>query len=326
MQHTINGVSRRSVANEAETPDLLHGYLSGRQCDAKVRHFLDAAMADNTLRAYRTDLNHFIKWGGEIPATPECVATYLAQHAESNSCSSLSRRIVAIGWAHHEAGLPSPTQSALVRATMQGIRRSKGSAIRQVAPLQKSELLQMVKGMKGIRGLRDKALLLVGFASALRRSELVSLDLNDVVFSDEGMVICLKRSKTDQVGQGRTIAIPNVKGRHSPVLALRAWIAAAEIASGPLFRRISRADNVLPNRLTGQAVAMLVKQHAAAIGLDSTRVAGHSLRAGFVTNAARSGASSTSIRRQTGHKSDGMLQRYIRESGLFSDNPNLKIW
>lgn len=304
----------------------LSAYLSGQQCDAKVRQFLDAAMADNTLRAYRTDLKHFMEWGGAIPATPECVATYLAQHAESNSCSSLSRRIVAIGWAHHEAGLASPTQSALVRATMQGIRRSKGSAIRQVAPLQKSELLQMVKGLKGIRGLRDKAVLLIGFASALRRSELVSLDVNDVVFSDEGMVIRLKRSKTDQVGQGRTIAIPNVKGRNSPVQALRAWITAAEIASGPIFRRISRADNVLPNRLTGQAVAMLVKQHAAAIGLDSTHVAGHSLRAGFVTNAARSGASSTSIRRQTGHKSDGMLQRYIRESGQFSDNPNLKIW
>lgn len=304
----------------------LSAYLSGQHCDAMVRQYLGAALADNTLRAYRTDLKHFTAWGGGIPATPECVATYLAQHAKSNSCSTLSRRIIAIAWAHSDVGLVSPTHSALVRATMQGIRRSQGRAVRQVAPLQKVELLRMVNGLKGIRGLRDKAILLVGFASALRRSELVSLDLSDVAFSDEGMVIHLKRSKTDQVGQGRTIAIPNIKGRHSPVLALRAWIAAAELESGPLFRRISRADNVLPYRLTGQAVAILVKQYVEEIGLDSTCFAGHSLRAGFVTNAARRGASTTSIRRQTGHKSDGMLQRYIRESEVFSDNPNLKIW
>ena len=304
----------------------LSAYLSGQQCDAMVRQYLGAALAENTQRAYRADLKHFTAWGGGIPATPECVATYLAQHAKLNSCSTLSRRVIAIAWAHSDVGLVSPTHSALVRATMQGIRRSQGRAVRQVAPLQKDELLQMVKGLKGIRGLRDKAILLVGFASALRRSELVSLDLSDVVFSDKGMVIHLKRSKTDQVGQGRTIAIPNIKGRHSPVLALQAWIAAAEIESGPLFRRISRADNVLPHRLTGQAVALLVKQYTAEIGLDSTCFAGHSLRAGFVTNAARRGASTTSIRRQTGHKSDGMLQRYIRESEVFSENPNLKIW
>lgn len=295
-------------------------------CDDVLKQYLGAALAANTLRAYAADLRHFLASGGNIPATPKCVATYLAECAQSHRCTTLSRRVVAIGRAHRLAGYPSPTDDPLVQATMQGIRRVVGNTVSQVAPLQKPELLQMVKGLKGLRGVRDRALLLLGFASALRRGELVSLDVEDVRFVEEGVLLHLQRSKTDQAGEGRVIAIPRIRGRHDPVRALSEWLKMADITSGPIFRRMSRADRILASRLTGQAVALVVKRRAFEVGLDPSRLAGHSLRAGFVTNAARNGASTSSIRRQTGHKSDGMVQRYIRDTQAFADNPNRYVW
>ncbi|MBT9523416.1 MAG: site-specific integrase [Dechloromonas sp.] len=315
-----NGVASQPAVNPP-SDDLAHD-----DGDEILLRYLGAALAGNTVRAYAADLRHFLASGGTIPATPKLVATYLAQFALSHRSSTLSRRVVAIGHAHRLAGYPSPTDDPLVRGTMQGIRRVVGSAVSQVAPLQKVELLQMVKGLKGVRGLRDRALLLVGFASALRREELVSLNVEDVCFVEEGVLLTLRRSKTDPTGQGREIAIPRIRGRHDPVGALLKWLETAGIASGAIFRRISRADRVLAHRLTGQAVAMVVKCRSAEAGLDPTRLAGHSLRAGFVTNAARNGASSSSIRRQTGHKSDGMVQRYIRDTQAFADNPNRYVW
>ena len=306
--------------------DSLAQYPIDSQCDASVRKYLDAALAGNTLRAYRADLKHFMAWGGVIPASPEQVATYVAHHATTLASSTLTRRLVAIARAHAVQGIESPTNAELVKATLQGVRRSRGYAIRQVAPLQKSELLQMVRGLHGLRGLRDTALLLTGFASALRRSELVSLNVDDVQFTSEGTIIRLRRSKTDQEYRGRDIAIPRVRGRYCPTRLIHAWLEAADIRSGALFRRVNRYDQVQAERLTAQSVALIVKERAAAVGLDPAVLAGHSLRAGFVTNAARRGASSASIRGQTGHTSDAMLQRYIRKSQLFTNNPFLKIW
>jgi site-specific recombinase XerD len=306
--------------------DALTHALTNRKCDASVRQYVDAALSDNTLRAYRSDLKHFLAWGGTIPASPERVATYIAHHATTLAGTSLSRRLVAIARAHAAQGLPSPTASPLVRATLRGIRRTSHRPVRQVAPLQKADLVRMVHGLHGLRGLRDTALLLVGFASAMRRSELVSLNVEDIQFTDEGTLLRLRRSKTDQEGSGRDIAIPRLRGRHCPSRCLLAWLEAAGITAGALFRRVNRYDQVLPHRLTAQSVALIIKERAAAAGLDPTRFSGHSLRAGFVTNATNRGASSSSIRRQTGHTSDAMLQRYVRNSQLFTDNPNRKIW
>jgi site-specific recombinase XerD len=294
--------------------------------DPGVQRYLAAAHANNTLCAYQSDLRHFMNWGGNIPATAESVARYLAHFASILSCATLSRRTTAIGRAHRQQGFPSPTDSELVRATLHGIRRSVGTSQRQVAPLLKQDIVRMVKGLHGFAGLRDKAMLLVGFAGAMRRSELVGLDCADVEFVAEGALIHLRRSKTDQTGRGRTIALPKVAGRYCPVRVLQSWLTAAEIGSGPLFRRINRYDQVLKDRLSPQSVALIIKQHARSAGLDPARYAGHSLRAGFATHAARAGASSISIRAQTGHKSDAMLQRYIRDNQLFRDNPNQRIW
>ena len=324
---TIKSSAKSKQNNSAGmSADSLAHYLTGSQCDASVRKYLDAALADNTQRAYRADLNHFIAWGGVIPANPEQVATYVAHHATTLASSTLTRRLVAIARAHAAQGIESPTNTELVKATLQGVRRSRGSLIRQVAPLQKVQVLRMVCGLHGLHGLRDTALLLIGFASALRRSELVSLNVEDVQFTGEGTIIRLRRCKTDQEGRGRDIAIPCIRGRYCPTKSLQVWIEASGIVEGALFRRINRYDQLLPHRLTAQSVALIIKQRATLAGFDPALFSGHSLRAGFVTNAAKGGASSSSIRAQTGHKSDAMLQRYIRNSQLFSNNPNLKIW
>lgn len=276
----------RKTTNDKQTgrrgkpADLLRQNF-GKRCNATVRLYLDAALSDNTHRSYNSDLKQFAAWGGVIPASAESVAAYIAHHALTLSCATLSRRVVAIGRAHTAQGIPSPTHSLLVKATLQGVRRKRGCTPRQVTALQKNDVVRLVNGLQGIRGLRDKALLLIGFAAAFRRSELVSLDVEDIEFADEGVVIQLRRSKTDQNGRGRVIAIPYVRGRHCPCRALKTWLDAACIETGALFRRINRYDQLLPDRLTAQAVALIIKSRVAAVGLNPDLYSGHSLRAGF---------------------------------------------
>lgn len=291
-----------------------------------VSDYLLAALAVNTKNAYQQDLKHFRQWGGHIPTTPESVASYLAAYATRLSVATLQRRVVAIGRAHTLQQLDSPTQSELVKATLQGIRRLNGSTQRHVLPALKQDILAMVKGLSGIKGVRDKALLLTGFAGAFRRSELVALQVEDLQFVKEGAVIHLRRGKTDQMGRGRDIAIPYAKGKTCPVRAIQDWLMQSGIESGTLFRGVSRYGCVMSQGLSAQSVALIVKARASAAGLNAAHYSGHSLRAGLVTTAAKAGVSSWKIRQQTGHQSDGMLQRYIRDSQLFTDNPNRKIW
>ena len=292
----------------------------------QVHDYLLAALANNTQKAYRSDLAHFLQWGGSIPATSESVASYLAKHAACLSVATLSRRLVAIGHAHTAQHLASPSTSELVKATLHGIRRLNGSAQRHVSPVLKDDMQAMVNGLRGIKGLRDKALLLTGFAGALRRSELVSLQVEDIQFVAEGAIVHLRRSKTDQTGQGRYIAIPYVRKRICPAKAIQQWLLQSGIKSGVLFRRVTRYGDVLNQGLTAQSVALVVKARAQAAGLNAVQFSGHSLRAGFATSAAKAGASTWKIRQQTGHQSDAMLQTYIRDAQLFKDNPLAKIW
>ena len=293
---------------------------TSRKLAPQVHQYLQASLSDNTRRAYSSDLAHFLRWGGRIPATPECLASYLAVHAGKLSFATLARRVVAIGKAHTSKCLPSPAHAAVVVATLQGIRRIYGSAQRRVTPALLHDVRAMVKGLHGLKGLRDQALLLVGFAGAFRRSELVAIQVEDVQFVEEGMVIHLRRGKTDQMGKGRDIAIPYVRGKYCPVKATKNWLAQAAIHEGALFRQINRHGQV-GQGLTPQSVALIVKQRAAAIGLDRQLYSGHSLRAGLITSAAQSGVSSWKICQQTGHQSEAVMRRYIRDSHLFTDNP-----
>lgn len=314
------------MSNKLMIVPLAQPVLNSRQLQIKVHEYLLAALSKNTQKAYQYDIVHFLQWGGRIPATPECVASYLAMHASHLSMATLCRRVVAIGQAHKVKQLVSPTESELVKATLQGMRRLNGSAQRQVLPVLKQDIQAMVKGLQGIKGLRDKALLLTGFAGAFRRSELVSLQVEDLRFVEEGAIIRLRRSKTDQIGLGRDIAIPFVRKRICPAKAIKQWLIQSGIDSGCLFRRISRYGDVMNQGLSAQSVALIVKARARAAGLNAAQYSGHSLRAGLVTSAAKAGASLWKIRQQTGHQSDAMLQRYIRDSQLFKDNPVSNIW
>ena len=293
---------------------------------SKVNRYLQASLSENTRRAYCNDVAHFLKWGGRIPATPESIASYLAVHATKLSVATLSRRVVAFGKAHTVKRLPSPTHSDLVTATLLGIRRTFGSAQRRVTPALLKDVQKMVKGLDGMKGLRDRALLLTGFAGGFRRSELVSILVEDVHFVDQGIVINLRRGKTDQTGKGREIAIPFVRGKFCPVTAIKDWLAHSTIKSGCLFRRVSRYGQVMDLGLSAQSVALIVKHRAKEIGLDPKNFSGHSLRAGLVTSAVKSGVSSWKICQQTGHQSSEMMQRYIRDGQLFTDNTVGTIW
>jgi site-specific recombinase XerD len=299
---------------------------SDNQLSPLTRQYLQASLSENTRRAYRNDIAHFLNWGGRIPATPESVASYLAVHAQQLSFATLSRRVAAISRIHSIKRLHSPTHSELVKATLHGIRRLYGSAQRRVSPALLTHIKAMVNGLQGTKGLRDRAMLLVGFSGAFRRSELVAIQVSDVQFVKEGVVIRLRRGKTDQGGKGRDIGIPYMRGKFCPVKAIMAWLAESEITSGALFRRVDRYGNVMTQGLTPQSVALVVKQRIAEIGLDAKLYSGHSLRAGLVTNAAKRGVSAWKICQQTGHKSEAVMQGYIRNSQLFTDNALRMIW
>jgi integrase len=290
--------------------------------DPKVKEFLQASIAASTRRAYQNDLDHFLAAGGSLPATSEMVAKYLADHAETLSTSTLARRTVAIGRAHVLRGFVNPAANDLVRITLRGIRRTYGRPQERVRALTKDHLIAINSSLgNSAKDIRDRALLLIGFAGAFRRSELVSIDCNSIERKPAGIVISIQKSKTDQERRGRQIAIPKSDGCLCPVAALDAWLEFAEISQGPMFRPVTRRGQVLPRRLSSEAVALIVKQRSNMIGVGGTRYSGHSLRAGFATSAAIAGVPIWKIKAQTGHASEAALGRYIRSCELFADSP-----
>jgi integrase len=294
---------------------------------ARTRAYIDAATAVNTRRAYRSDWTDFTVWCEQnglmpLPATPESVALYLGALAQVAKVSTVGRRLTAIAKAHRAAGYETPTKSEVVHLIMRGIRRTHGVAPTQKAPAVLADLRAMLAVLpNNLIGTRDRALLLLGFAGAFRRSELVSLDVADLAFGERGMTVTLRRSKADQEGEGAKKGIPF--GRHlltCPVTAVRGYMDMSQTSEGPLFRPINRHGHIGEARLGDKAVALVVKRSALAAGLDPTKYAGHSLRAGLATSAAAGGAQERDIMRQTGHRSAQMLRRYIRDGELFRDN------
>jgi integrase len=291
------------------------------------------ASAQNTRRAYRAAWADFTGWceaAGRpaLPASPETVGTFLAARASTHKAASLSMRLVAIGQAHRLAGHRLDTSHPAIRETMKGIRRTHGTA-----PTKKDAAIDAVirdavdqlEKQLGLRPLRDKALLLIGFAAALRRSELVALDVVDLAFVAEGIVITLRRAKTDQEGRGVEIAIPYGRSpRTCPVLALRAWLEAAGIEAGAIFRNINRHGG-MGDLLSDKGVALVVKGAVEAAGYDPATFGGHSLRSGIITTAARAGVPEAHIQNQSRHKSLPVLRGYIQRGSLFTDNAAAKV-
>jgi integrase len=301
--------------------------------DERVADYAARSKSAATIRAYASGWRDFLSFCEQreacaLPATDETVAAYLAALADRGAkAATIARRLVVISQAHKAADLPSPTTSSLVSRTHAGIRRSLGTAQNGKAPAVVDDLKRMLELIPGTRvGMRDRALLLVGFAGAFRRSELVSLDVADLEFTRAGLVITLRKSKTDQESRSRRIGIPYGSSEATcPVRSLQSWLDGARIADGPVFRALDRFQRVQMARLSDKSVARIVKRRAFAVGLDPTRYAGHSLRAGLATSAAAAGASERVIMAQTGHRSADMVRRYIRDGSLWRENAAMLV-
>jgi integrase len=295
----------------------------------RAEEFVRAAKAPATLRAYRSDWAHFEAWCqrhqlSALPAEPATVALYIADLASCRAAGTITRRLTSITKAHQAAGLDTPatTRHLAVSETLKGIRRTIGTAQKCKTPLLTKDLRKIIEHLPaGLIGARDRALLLVGFAGGFRRSELAGLTFADATFTDDGLIVLLRYSKTDQEGKGRKVAIP--RGAHPdtcPVRSLREWISIARIDAGPLFRGVSRHGVLGGEALNKDSIGLIVKRAAEQAGYDPTTLAGHSLRAGLATQAALNGATELTIMKQTGHRSLAMLRRYIRDGDLWRRN------
>jgi site-specific recombinase XerD len=293
----------------------------------RVKDYVQHSKAPNTVRAYRADWQDWETWCAAhgvaaMPAAPESLAAYISELAEYYAPATIQRRLATISQAHRTAGHQSPCSHPLVRAAWQGILRTHGRPQQGKTPLLTRDVVAMVNTLPNtLQGLRDKALLLLGFAGAFRRSELVGLQVEDVEPSPMGLVVTIRRSKTDQQGAGQLVGIPYGQNPNTcPVRALQAWLAAAGITSGPIFRAMAKGGKVLPHAISSQVVALVVKRAARAAGLDASRYSGHSLRAGLATTAAMAGVPERAIMAQTRHRSVTVARRYIRLGSLWVEN------
>lgn len=294
----------------------------------RAEKYVRNARAASTIRAYQSDWRGFREFCGweevnPLPAAPKTVAGYLVSLADAGrKPATIRRKLSAISQAHRAAGYSSPADTEEVGLIWSGIRRSLGAAQERKEPLGTEELRRIMEALPDSRGgLRDRALLLIGFTGAFRRSELAGLDVEDLRFGREGATVSLRKSKTDQEGEGFKKWLPF--GSHPdtcPIRAVEDWVEVAGITVGPLFRPVDRHGNVGEGRLTGHSVARIIKRAVAGIGKDPADYGGHSLRAGFATQSAANGASERAIMKQTGHRSVAVLRRYIREGAVHRGN------
>jgi integrase len=302
---------------------------------AKSQAYQDAADAESTLRAYAADLANFKAWCARhgftaMPATAEVVGAYLAAAGEGYAMPTLRRRVAAIARACGVAGHPLDTKHPAIRETLRGIGRRHGSPARRAAALTTTEIRKLSRACgAGLAGARDRALFLLGFAGALRRSELVGLDVGHVTWADDGLTLLLERSKTDKDGEGAEIAIPRGRADDTcPVAALKTWLEQAEITAGPLFRKVNRGGVVETARLSTDAVRQILLRRAAAAGVKGTLaepVSPHGLRAGFVTTAYRNGVPDEEIMGHTRHRSLTTMRGYVRRAKLSNASPAGKV-
>ena len=298
---------------------------------------LQSSKAKNTIRAYKSDFNDFSLFCAQngfksLPSEPKIISLYLTHLSTKDAkMSTLKRRLVSIGVIHKLNGHYLDTKHPSIIENIMGIKRRKGSNQKGKKPLLINDLKLLINVIDKynhmeIMRLRDRSIILIGFSGGFRRNEIVSLDIDDLDFVSEGLKINLKRSKTDQFGEGSVKGLPYFDNlKYCPVLSLKKWIEISKIDSGPLFRRFSKGSKLTDNRLTDQTIALLIKKYLKLAGIESKNYSGHSLRSGFATSAAESGAEERSIMAMTGHKSTEMVRRYIKEANLFKNNALNKI-
>ena len=298
---------------------------------------LQSSKAKNTIRAYKSDFNDFGLFCAQngfksLPSEAKIISLYLTQLSTKEvKISTIKRRLVSIGVIHRLKGHYLDTKHPLIVENLMGIKRRKGSIQNGKKPLLINNLKRLINVIdqqkkEQIKILRDRTIILIGFSGGFRRNEIVSLDYDDLDFVEEGLKINIKRSKTDQLGEGSIKGLPYFdNSQYCPVVSLKNWIDIAKINSGSLFRRFSKGSRLTEKRLTDQTVALLIKEYLKLAGVDNKNYSGHSLRSGFATSAAESGAEERSIMAMTGHKSSEMVRRYIIEANLFKNNALNKI-
>ena len=293
--------------------------------------------ANNTVRAYKSDFDDFGLFCAQngfksLPSDPKVVSLYLTYLSTKDvKMSTLKRRLVSIGVIHKLKGHYLDTKHPSIIENMMGIKRRKGSIQKGKKPLLINNLRILINVIdkeknEEIKKLRDRSIILIGFSGGFRRNEIVSLDYDDLEFVQEGLKITLKKSKTDQFGEGSVKGLPYFENsKYCPVISIKKWIEISKISSGAIFRRFIKGSKLSHNRLTDQSVALLIKHYLKIAGIESKNYSGHSLRSGFATSAAESGAEERSIMAMTGHKSTEMVRRYIKEANLFKNNALNKI-
>jgi len=298
---------------------------------------LQSSKANNTVRAYKSDFNDFGVFCAQngfksLPSEPKIVSLYLTHLSTKEAkMSTLKRRLVSIGVIHKLKGHYLDTKHPSIIENIMGIKRRKGSIQKTKKPLLINSLKLIINAVdqqnkQEIKKFRDRSIILIGFSGGFRRNEIVSLDYDDLDFVPEGLKINIKRSKTDQFGEGFTKALPYFdSSQYCPVVSLKNWLDISKITSGPVFRRFVKGSKLSENRLTDQTVAILIKEYLNLAGIDSKNYSGHSLRSGFATSAAESGVEERNIMAMTGHKSTEMVRRYIKEANLFKNNPLNKL-
>ena len=298
---------------------------------------LQSSKANNTVRAYKSDFNDFeifcVQNGFKsLPSDPKIVSLYLTHLSSKDAkMSTLKRRLVSIGVIHKLKGHYLDTKHPSIIENIMGIKRRKGSIQKAKKPILINSLKLIINAIdeqnnQEIKKLRDRSIILIGFSGGFRRNEIVSLDNDDLDFVSEGVKINIKRSKTDQFGEGFTKALPYFdSSQYCPVISLKNWLDISKITSGPVFRRFLKGSKLSENRLTDQTVAILIKKYLNLAGINSKNYSGHSLRSGFATSAAESGVEERNIMAMTGHKSTEMVRRYIKEANLFKNNALNKI-
>jgi site-specific recombinase XerD len=297
---------------------------------------LKSSKANNTLRAYKSDFKDFgtfcAKHGfNSLPSEPKIVSLYLTYLSKNSKISTLRRRLVSISTVHKIKGHYLDTKHPIIIENLMGIKRVKGSIQKGKKPLLINHLKSIIhtidqQKIDEIKKSRDKSLILIGFGGGFRRTELVSIDHEDLEFVSEGVKITIKRSKTDQFGEGMLKGLPYFSNElYCPVINLKKWLELSNIKSGPVFRRFAKGSVLTNNRLTDQSVVLLIKNYLNLAGIENSNYSGHSLRSGFATVAAESGADERSIMAMTGHKTTQMVRRYIREANIFKNNALNKI-
>ena len=298
---------------------------------------LKNSKAANTVRAYKSDFQDFglfcVKNGFKnLPSDPKIVSLYLTYLSSKDAkISTIKRRLVSIGVIHKIKGHYLDTKHPIIIENLMGIKRRKGTIQKGKKPLLINDLKQIIDVINkekepDIKKLRNKTLLLIGFSGGFRRNEIVSLDIGDIEFVFEGVKITLKKSKTDQFGEGMVKGIPHFENSlYCPVTSLKRWILTAKLKKGPVFLKFTKGSKLSDKRLTDQSVALIIKDYLLKAGIDNKNYSGHSLRSGFATSAASAGAEERSIMAMTGHKSSDMVRRYIKEANLFKNNALNKI-